>query len=555
MSFYSELKRRGLVQVAITSLIVAWGVAQVADLLLENFQVGDWVMQIVLVVLGISCFVSVALAWVFDLRWGGIYLESELAKVAESTAAPDKQIENESIAVLPFVNMSSDPEQEYFSDGISEELLNLLAGIPELRVAARTSAFSYKGKDTKIGAIGRELGVAHVLEGSVRKSGSKVRITAQLIRADSGYHLWSETWDRTLDDIFDVQDEIAAIVTTHLKLTLLSVPSAVETSPEAYALYLQARYLTRQGTASSYQQALELLQQALESTPDYAPAWRQLGVIYMTQADRGQRSAGEGFRLGQEATEKALAIDPNNALAHSSMCRIALTRDQDLAAAARHMQIAISLNPADSTILGAAANLAMTLGRLDTAITLEEYVAARDPVQPNIHANLGASYFTAGRPEDAVRSYRTALRLSPDGIGLHANLGLALLSQDVPGFAMREIEKEADEAFRLVAQAIAYHAQGETSDSDAALNTLIEKYSGEWACNIASVLAYRGEVDPAFEWLEKAIDNQDPGLIEVVTQPEFSNLYNDPRWHDFLTRLGRAPEQLEAIEFKVTLPF
>jgi len=554
MSFFSELKRRGLLQVGITSVIVAWGVAQVADLLLENFQVDDWVMQVVLMVLGIGCIMSVALAWMFDLRWDGIHLESDLAKVAESTAAPVQQIENESIAVLPFVNMSSDPEQEYFSDGISEELLNLLAGIPELRVAARTSAFSYKGKDTKIDVIGKELGVAHVLEGSVRKSGDRVRITAQLIRAENGYHLWSETWDRTLDDIFDVQDEIAAIVTNHMKLTLLSVPEVVETNPEAYSLYLQARHLTRQGTGSSYQQALELLQQALETTPDYAPAWRQLGVIYMTQADRGLRSAGEGFRLGQEATEKALAIDPNNALAHSSMCRIALTQDQDLPVAARHMQIALSLNPADSTILSAAANLAQTLGRIDTAISLEEYLAARDPVQPNIHSNLGASYFIAGRLEDAVRSYRTALRLSPDGIGLHANLGLALLAQDVPGFAMQEIAKETDEAFRLISQAMVFHTQGETSESDAALDTVIEKYGSEWACNIASVHAYRGDIDPAFEWLEKAVDYQDPGLIEIVTQPEFSNLYSDPRWHEFLTRIGRAPEQLAAIEFKVSLP-
>ena len=204
--------------------------------------------------------------------------------------------------------------------------------------------------------------------------------------------------------------------------------------------------------------------------------------------------------------------------------------------------------------MSAAANLALTLGRLDTAIELEEYIAARDPVQPNIHANLGASYFIAGRPDDAVRSYRTALRLSPDGIGLHANLGLALLAQDVPGFAMQEISKETDEAFRLIAQAITFHSQGETSESDAALNEVIEKHGAEWACNIASVHAYRNEIEPAFEWLEKSLEDQDPGLNEVLTQPEFSHLYDDPRWHEFLTRIGRAPEQLATIEFKVALP-
>ena len=322
-------------------------------------------------------------------------------------AAPAQQVEDESIAVLPFVNMSSDPEQEYFSDGISEELLNLLAKIPELRVAARTSAFSYKGKDTKIDVIGRELGVAHVLEGSVRKAGSKVRITAQLIRAETGYHLWSETWDRSLEDIFDVQDEIAAVVVEELKITLLKpVPVVQETNPETYALYLRARHLTRQATPQSYERALDLLEKALAIASDYAPAWRQRGVIYMTQADRGLRPAAEGFELGREATEMALSIDPGNALAHASLCRIAMSEDHDLAAAAGHMQTALSLNPTDSTILSGAATMAETLGRVDNAIALQEFIARRDPV---------ATYRSCqpGRQLHRCRTARDGHRLLP----------------------------------------------------------------------------------------------------------------------------------------------
>jgi TolB-like protein/predicted Zn-dependent protease len=559
MSFISELKRRRLVQVGITYLIVAWGIAQVADLLLDNFQMEEWIMQAVLIALGIGCVLAIILAWIFDLRWDGLHFESDvardLAKNAELLAAPAQQVEDESIAVLPFVNMSSDPEQEYFSDGISEELLNLLAKIPELRVAARTSAFSYKGKDTKIDVIGRELGVAHVLEGSVRKAGSKVRITAQLIRAETGYHLWSETWDRTLEDIFDVQDEIAAVVVEELKLTLLKpAPVAQETNPETYALYLRARHLTRQGTPESYERALELLEKALAIASDYAPAWRQRGVIYMTQADRGLRPDDEGFELGREATEMALSIDPGNALAHASLCRIAMSEDQDLSAAAGHMQTALSLNPTDPTILSGAATMAETLGRLDTAIALQEFIARRDPVQPTVHSNLGGSYIAAGQPEKAITSYRSALRLSPGSIGLHANLGLALLANGEIDSALEEIARESFEPCRLIAESMAYYDQGRTAESDAALAEMTDKYGTEWAYNIAAVLAYRGEADRAFEWLETAVEHNDSGLIEIVTQPEFAKLHDDPRWIAFLTRIGKSPEQLAAIQFQVSLP-
>lgn len=555
MSFISELKRRRLVQVGITYLVVAWGIAQVADLLLENFQVGDWVMQLILIVLGIGCFVAIGLAWVFDLRWDGIHLESEAAKSLEVPSQPAIAVENESIAVLPFVNMSSDPEQDYFSDGLSEELLNLLAKIPELRVAARTSAFAYKGKDASIEEIGRQLRVAHVLEGSVRKSGNKVRITAQLIRTVNGYHIWSETWDRALEDIFDVQDEIAAEVTDQLKIKLLSgPPEAVETDPEAYSLYLQARHLTRQAATEGYEQAIVSLQEALAIAPDYAPAWRQLGVIYMTQAGRGLRPVEEGYGLGQKATERALALDPNNALAHASMCRIAMSRDQDYARAAMHIEKAISLAPNDVAILTAAANLAQTLGRVDTAIALGEYIAARDPVHPTIHGNLAHSYLIAGRPEAAVASYRTALQLSPGAIGLHANLGLALLARGDPIPALKEIKQEHHEAFRLISEAMAYHAVGESEDSDAVLAEAIEKYGVDWAVNIASVYAYRGEPEKAFQWLEKALAYRDPGLIEITSDPEFASLHTDPRWSELLGKIGISPEQLAAISFEVALP-
>src|SRR5690349_10914959 len=278
-----------------------------------------------------------------------------------------------SIAVLPFVNMSSDKEQEFFSDGISEELLNLLAKIPQLKVAARTSSFSLKGKGVEIPEIARQLHVANVLEGSVRKSGDRVRITAQLIRAAEGYHLWSETYDRKMDDIFKIQDEIAGEVVKELKVKLLgAAPKVRTTDPKAYALYLQARELARQKTPEALTKSDALYQQALEIDPRYAPAWDQLANNFISKTGMGLLSSQEGFARAREAAEKAVAGDPDYALAHTRLGWIAMTADNDPAGAARHYQRALALDPTDFSVLGNAASFLSTLGRLDEGLTLQE---------------------------------------------------------------------------------------------------------------------------------------------------------------------------------------
>ena len=552
MSLLSELKRRHVVQVGIAYLVVAWGVAQVADLVLDNYDAPRWIIQALLAALAIGFPITIALSWIFDLRWDGLHRESDLA--AGNTPQLHK-VDHASIAVLPFVNMSSDPEQEYFSEGISEELLNLLTKIPQLFVAARTSSFSFKGKDTGIKEIGQTLGVAHVLEGSIRKAGHTIRITAQLIKAEKGYHLWSETWDRTLEDIFAVQDEIAAIVVEKLKVHLLTpAPTAEETHPESYALYLQARHLARQGSASGFEETLALLEQALALAPDYAPAWNLRGVVYRSQADVGLRPVDDGYRLSQGAIEKALVLDQHYAQAHDSLAWIAMTYNRDLAAAARHYETALVLDPTDLGILDHAACLAVSLGRLEATLAAQEYVVARDPVNPISHNNLGNSYRNADRPEDAAAAYRTALRLSPGMIGIHSVLGLALLAQGLGESALAEIDQESGEAHRLIGRTMAYHTLGRDEESDAALAELIEKYQAEAAYNIAYVMAYRGEADRAYAWLDKAVEYHDPGLAGIVTEPEFAPIKDDPRWDAFLTRIGKSKAQLDAIAFEFKLP-
>src|SRR5512132_3381176 len=469
---------------------------------------------------------------------------------ASLTAIPEK-----SIAVLPFVDMSAGKDQEYFSDGISEELLNLLAKIPQLQVTARTSSFAFKGKEVAIPEIARTLHVAHVLEGSVRKAGNSVRITAQLIKAGTDTHLWSQTYDRKLDDIFAIQDEIAADVVKQLKVTLLSAaPKARTTDPEAYALYLQAVQLGRQFTAEAFQQSDALLHKVLAIDPRYAPAWYGLARNFGNETGQGLLPGKEGFAQAREAAVKALTIDPDYAPAHAQLAWIAMYGDSDLAGAALHLERALALDPADLRVLTTSATLLQSLGRLDETLALEEAAVRRDPVNVTALFNLGYHQRMAGRLDSAIGSFRTVLSLSPSNGGAHCQLGVALLLKGDAKGALAEIEQETSEIYKMIGLPMAYHALGRKADSDAALAALIAKYEKDGPSNIAGVYAYCGEADKAFVWLDKAVEYGDGGLGEIVTDNLFDKIHADPRWPAFLRKIGKAPEQLAKIEFKVTLP-
>jgi TolB-like protein/class 3 adenylate cyclase len=464
-------------------------------------------------------------------------------------------VADNSIAVLPFVDMSQAKDQGYFSDGISEELLNLLAKIPQLQVTARTSSFAFKGKETSIPEIGRTLHVAHVLEGSVRKAGNSVRITAQLIKAGTDTHLWSQTYDRKLDDIFAIQDEIAADVVKQLKVTLLgAAPKARTTDPEAYALYLQAVQLGRQFIAEPFQQSDALYRKVLAIDPRYAPAWYGLARNFGNETGQGLLPGKEGFAQAREAAVRALAIDPDYAPAHAQLGWIAMYGDSDLAGAAQHLERALALEPADMSVLSTSATLLQSLGRLDEALALEEAAVRRDPVNVTALFNLGYHQRMAGRLDAAIASFRTVLSLSPNNGGAHCQLGLALLLKGDAKGALAEIEQETSEIYKMIGLPMAYYALGRKADSDAALAALIAKYEKDGPSNIASVYAYRGEADQAFEWLDKAVEYGDGGLGEIVTDNLFDKIHADPRWLVFLRKIGKAPEQLAKIEFKVTLP-
>jgi TolB-like protein/Tfp pilus assembly protein PilF len=490
------------------------------------------------------------------LVMGGVALMVIAGVVVPRWLGPDRLRESasvaHSVAVLPFVNMSADNEQEYFSDGISEELLNLLAKIPELKVAARTSSFSFKGKDVEIPEIARRLKVDHILEGSVRKTGDRVRVTAQLIQGTDGYQVWSETYDRTLDDIFAIQDEIASDVVRQLRVKLLGdVPKASVTNPEAYALYLQGREFGRRGQLAT---ADSLLHRALEIDPGYATAWALLGANYMNQASLGSISSADGLRLARQAGARALELDPGLASAHSLLGFVELWGERDLPASARHMERALALDPANIQVLNGAAQLLASTGRLKEALLLYESMIARDPVNPAVLTNLGTLQRDAGKYEDAVATFRIALNLYPERAGVHYVLMVAfLLKGDVPA-AETELEQEPDEMWRRIGFAMVYYASGRKADADASLAEVIKEDPKTFAFNIAEVFAFRGENDQAFEWLERAVEYDDSGVTNIIRSPLLNNLHADPRWIPFLRKIGMAPEQIEKIEFKVTLP-
>ena len=588
-NLFAELKRRNVIRAMILYVGAVWALAQGISQLGPSVGAPEWATRWFLVAAVIGFPFALVLSWFYEFTPEGLKRESEIEPsesitrhtgrkldfaiigvlvvavvllltdrfvlrhgVNETTTVP---IPEKSIAVLPFVNMSEDKANEYFSDGISEELLNLLAKVHELKVTARTSSFSFKGKDLGIPEIARQLRVAHVLEGSVRKIGDKLRITTQLIHAADGFQMWSETYDRKFDDIFKIQDEITADVVKELKVTLLGpAPKARTTDPKAYALYLQAVQLGRQFTAGAFKQSDALYRKVLAIDPRYAPAWNGLARNFTNETGQGLLPGTEGFAQAREAATKAVTIDPDYAPAHVRLGWIAMYGDNDVAGAAQHFKRALALDPTDVDVIGNSATLLQSLGRLDEAVALDEAIVRRDPVNVTALFNLGYHQRTAGRFDVAIASYRTVLSLSPGFGNAHAELGNALLLKGDAQGALAEIEQETIELCRMVGLPMAHHALGRKADSDTALAALIAKYEKDGPYNIAWVYAFRGEVDQAFAWLDKAVEYHDPGLAEIVPENLFDKIHSDPRWLPFLRKIGKAPEQLAKIKFNVTLP-
>ena len=475
-----------------------------------------------------------------------------LQRALEGGSAPRLAPHNvASIAVLPFVNRSASADDEYFSDGLADELLNLLAKIRGLRVAARTSAFHFKGKDTTIAEVGRALNVATVLEGSVRKAGQRVRISVQLVKVSDGYHLWSETYDRTLEDIFAVQDDIAQAVVNELRTTLLGeqsdakrgdqVKAEVERAgrgrglnTEAHRLAMQGRHMLTLLTQADVKKGIEYLGQALVLDPQNAVAWVDLARAHLATAGYGWEPMDAAVAAARAATERALAIEPELVVAHAVMARIRLYFDWDWKGAEASYRRAMELAPGNAIGIHGAGILAHREGHIEEALDLYRRAIDQDPLSSAAYHRLGIGLLAAGRQQEAEATFRKEIELAPQRISAHGSLAGALLAQGRLDEALEEAKREGEDIYRLLALTAIEHARGNSEASDLALKTMVDTLWESGAFQIAEAYASRGEVDSAFEWLERAHAQRDPGLIEITDSYYISRLRNDPRWEVFL---------------------
>ena len=562
----AALRQRKVVQWGIAYAAGAWGLLQGLAYITDTFHWPEQIQQLATLALLVGLPVVLVLAWfhgdrghrrvtrtelailtVLFLLGGGLFWRyqrtsetmppvatpvSSVPAVASpmATAAPNEK----SIAVLPFADMSAEKNQEYMSDGMAEELLNLLAQVPDLKVIARTSSFAFKGKDVPIAEIARQLNVAHVVEGSIRKSGNTLRITAQLIRTADSTQLWSETYDRPLDDIFAVQDEIANAIVQALQIKLmggnLSSREGGTQNLEAYQLYLRAVSANFQNTRSSLDAAGEYLEQAIKLDPDYGLAWSQLSEISVNKADQGLVNVTEGYERARRAAQRAAQLSPELAEARARLQYVHVAFDWDWVAAEADGRQALAITTTDPEVLNTAGVLSYVLGRWDNAERQLRAALVRDPLNTYAMWNLGFTYYGAGRFADSEGVYRKLLEIQPDFVWGRNYLGLTLLAQGKAEEALAVVQQHVDDGERLKLLPIVLQAAGRPAESDEALSAQVARWANTGAFYVAMTYAYRGDHDRALEWLERAYQQKDTWLATTITGEQlFKGMADDPR--------------------------
>ncbi len=467
---------------------------------------------------------------------------AEVAAPTAHTGVAPSAVADKSIAVLPFVDMSEKHDEEYFSDGLAEELLDLLAKVPGLTVIARTSSFSFKGKSEDVPTIARKLNVANVLEGSVRKSGRRLRITTQLIRADTGVHIWSETYDRDQDDVFKVQEDIARAVVEKLKLALLGdVPvSAARTSnPEAYNLLLQGRYSVAFDTPKELEKSIDCYRRAIALDAAYAPAWAGMSYAIFRQVANGYVDVQMGAAEAMAAARKAAELDPTLPEAYTMIASIKMQEDFDWSGARGALDHALLLDPNNVNALFSSAHLTMTVGNTDDTLAQFRDVLERDPLNLLYRRYVARVLYFAGRLTEAEAMIRQVLAMNPSFPAAHYELGRILLARGQIPAAEAEFQEEQS-AWRVFGLPLGYHAQGRTTEANAAVKALLEKSAGA-EFQVAETYAFFGDADKAFKWLDLAVERRDPGLQWLRGNPMMKTLVADPRYAALLRRLKLPP--------------
>ena len=556
-ALWAELRRRHVIRMVVAYCALAWLVLQVAALLLPIFDIPGWTLKLLVLLVALGFPFAVLFSWHYAWTDAGLVRESQPAGGERQAAAPTRAVDGDaplatqaepadaSIAVLPLVNMSSDREQDYFSDGLSEELLNLLAQVPGLHVAGRTSSFSFKDKPATIGEIGRALNVATVLEGSVRKSGERVRITAQLVKARDGYHLWSQAYDRELTDIFAVQDEIAAAVVDALKLKLLPADRPSNAGhhvpgPEAYHHFLLGRQFLNRATDDGFKRAVTEYGQAVALEPGYAAALTGLALAEAYASDDTVNDA-EMHAMRARANriaEQAVASDPQLGEAYTTRAVLRFVFERDWAGADADFARAVALNPGDVMTRWQHSRLLAALGRLHEALVAASLATELDPLSAQAWEVRSRYEIALDQHAQARRSLQRALDIAPEHGRAPVGLGLLALLQGDATSARDWFARTDNITFRQMGLAMAAHDLGELALAQQTLDALIAADAHHAAYQIAGVHAWRGANDDAFDWLERALVQSDAGLQYLKYDPALRSLRGDPRYLQLLQRLG-----------------
>jgi serine/threonine-protein kinase len=576
-NLFAELKRRNVYKVAVAYAVVGWLLVQVTTQVFPIFEIPNWALRLIVLAIIIGFPIALVIAWAFELTPEGIkhtedvdlsdkrvlknrtwiYITLLAAALsialffvgrlsAPSSGASPTGPPEKSIAVLPFVDMSQAKDQEYFCDGISEEILDALAKMDGLRVVARTSSFSFKGKNADVAEVANKLNVENVLEGSLRREGNRIRITAQLINARDGFHLWSDTYERELKDVFSVQDEITRSIVDALKVKLaVAPPTRIRQNTEAYDLYLQGLYLSNKSDEENLRKSVTFFQRALDKDPNFARAWIGIAKAWIWLADAYVRPL-EAYSKVKEAASKALALDERNAEAHCYLGETKRILDRNFSGEEEELKRALEIDPNSADAHMFMSFLKCAQGELEEAVQEVEEAERLDPLSPPICFVAVAWYLAADRVEDAINAGQRSVQLDPTYVYFDPPLANAYSAKGDFNEAVALYEKgQAATHIPSVGLAITYAKMRRREDALRILDQLIEKSRQQYvaADSIAVVYVALGEKDEAFRWLERAFEEHSGGFYSFMFRPEFRPLRSDPRFADLLRRIGLDPAQ------------
>jgi serine/threonine protein kinase/Tfp pilus assembly protein PilF len=457
---------------------------------------------------------------------------------------PSKNVQRinavKTIAVLPFLDLSPQKNQEYFSDGLSEELINTLSRNRKLRVIARTSSFYFKGKNEGIKTIAAKLNVKHILEGSVQKYGNNLRISADLVNTETNATLWANSYDGSLKNIFALQDSISGSVVKALDAALLGKEKIIpeqKTDPEAYNNYLLGHHFYELRGKENFEKAISYYRKALAIDSDYAPAWTGLAGVHISQADIGYLPADEGYNMGRREAKKAIKINPNLANAYVLLTWIRTYYDWNWSKADESIKKALKLDPENAGVINGAATLNFTLGRFNEASKLARRTIEIDPLRTVGYFDLAIISIFNNLPGESIPAAKKCLEINPQYPGGHQLIGFVYLIAGHPDSALAEMKKETEPSLKMQGLALVYYALGRKKEADEKLEEYIKEHQNDSAFQIAEIYAYRNEKDKAFKWLERAYSQHDGGLGDIVGDPLLHNIEKDPRYAEFMKKM------------------